>query len=42
MNNCLKGEEYYNNIDKELDVICLLILIKTIAYSFDSKSYPVL
>ena len=37
-----KGEEYYNNIDKESGVICLLLIIETIAYSFDSKSYPVL
>ena len=37
-----KGEAYYNNIDKESDVIRLLLIIETIAYSFDSKSYPVL
>ena len=37
-----KGEEYYNNIDKESDVIRLLLIIETIAYSLDSKSYPVL
>ena len=42
MKNCLEGEEPYKNIDEESDVICLLLLIKTIAYSCDSKYYPVL
>ena len=42
MENYLEGEESYKNIDKESDVIYLLLIIETITYSFDSKSYPVL
>ena len=42
MNNCLKGEEIYEYIDGESDVIRLLLLINSIAYSYESKSYPVL
>ena len=33
MKNCLEGEESYKNIDEDSDVICLLLIIKTIAYS---------
>ena len=40
--NCLEGEETYGDIDGESDVIRLLLLINSIAYSYESKSYPVL
>ena len=40
--NRLEGEENYEDIDGESDVIRLLLLIKRIAYSYESKSYPVL
>ena len=40
--NRLKGEETYDDIDGESDVIRLLLLIKSISYSYESKSYPVL
>ena len=33
MKNCLEGEESYKNIGEESDIICLLLIIKTIAYS---------
>ena len=42
MKNYLEGEESYKNIDKESDVIRLLLLIKSIAYPYKSKCYPVL
>ena len=42
MKNHLKGEETYEKIDGEYDVICLLLLIKSITYSYKSKYYPVL
>ena len=44
MNNCLKGEETYEDIGGESDIIRLLLLIKikSITYSYESKSYPVL
>ena len=40
--NRLEGEENYEDIDGESDVIRLLLLIKSITYSHESKSYPVL
>ena len=40
--NCLKVEETYKEIDGDSDVIRLLLLIKSIAYSYESKYYPVL
>ena len=42
MKNRLKGEETYKSIDEESDVICLLLLIKSTTYSYETKSYPVL
>ena len=42
MKNRLEGEETYEDLDGESDVIRLLLLIKSIAYSYESKSYPVL
>ena len=36
--NCLEGEETYKDIDRESDVIRLLLLIKSITYSYESKS----
>ena len=42
MNNRLEGEETYKDIDGESDVIRLLLLIKSISYSYESKYYPVL
>ena len=42
MKNRLKGEKTYEDIDGESDVIRLLLLIKSITYSYESKSYPVL
>ena len=42
MKNRLEGEENYEDINVESDVIRLLLLIKSIAYSYESKSYPVL
>ena len=42
MKNRLKGEKTYEDIDGDSDVIRLLLLIKSIAYSYESKSYPVL
>ena len=42
MKNRLEGEETYEDIDGESDVIRLLLLIKSIAYSYNSKYYPVL
>ena len=42
MKNCLEVEESYKNIYEDSDVIFLLLIIKTIAYSCDSKYYPVL
>ena len=42
MKNRLKGEETYEDINGESDIIHLLLLIKSIAYSYESKSYPVL
>ena len=34
MKNRLEGEETYEDIYGEYDVICLLLLIKSIAYSY--------
>ena len=42
MKNRLEGEETYEDTDADSDVICLLILIKSIAYSYKYNSYPVL
>ena len=42
MKNRLEEEETYKDIDGDSDVIRLLLLIKIIAYSYKSKSYPVL
>ena len=42
MKNCLEGEETYEDIDGESDIVRLLLLIKSIAYSYESKFYPVL
>ena len=42
MKNRLKGEDTNEGIDGELDVIRLLLLIKSISYYYESKSYPVL
>ena len=42
MQNSLEGEKSYEDIDEELDVIRLLLLIKSITYSSESKSYPVM
>ena len=42
MNNLLGVEETYEDIDGESEVICLLLLINSIAYYYKSKSYPVL
>ena len=42
MNNRLEGEETYKDIDRESDVIRLLLIIKSISYSYKSKSYPIL
>ena len=41
-NNRLEGEETFEDIDGESDAIRLLLLIKSITYSYESKSYPVL
>ena len=40
--NRLKVEETYEDIDGEYNVIRILLIIKSIAYSYKSKSYPVL
>ena len=42
INNRLKGEETCKDIDGESDVILLLLLINSIAYPYESNSYPVL
>ena len=42
MKNRLEGEETYEDINGESDGIRLLLLIKSIAYSYEFKSYPVL
>ena len=42
MNNRLEGEGIFEEIDKELDAIKLLKLIKIISYAYESKSYPFL
>ena len=42
MKNRLKGEETYEDIYQESDVIRLLLMINSIAYLYNSKSYPVL
>ena len=42
MKNRLEGKETYEDINGKSDVIRLLILIKSIAYSYDYKSYPIL
>ena len=42
MKNRLEGEETYKDIYGESDVIRLLLLIKSIVYSYYSNSYPVL
>ena len=42
VNNFLWGEETYERIDKESDIIRLLLLINSIAYSYESKSRPIL
>ena len=42
MNNRLEGEETYKDINRDSDVIRILLLIKIIAYSYKSKYYPVL
>ena len=40
MENCLEGEETYKDIDGESDVIRLLLLINSIAYSYKIKILP--
>ena len=40
--NCLEGDDTYEGIDGESNAIRLLLLIKSMAYSYESKSYPVL
>ena len=42
MKNRLEGEETYEEINGDSDVIRILILIKSIAYSYKYNSYPVL
>ena len=42
MKNRLEGEETYEDINEKADVIRLLLLIKIITYSYESKYYPVL
>ena len=42
MKNRLEGEEPFEDTDGESDASRILLLIKIIAYSFESKSYPVL
>ena len=42
MKNRLEGEEIYKYIYGDSEVIRLLLLIKSIAYSYKSKSYPVM
>ena len=42
MQNRLEGEETFEDINGESDTIRLLLIIKSIAYSYESKSYPVL
>ena len=42
MKNRLKVEKTYEDIHGESYVVCLLLLIKSMAYSYDSKSHPVL
>ena len=42
MKNCLEREETYEDIYGESKVVRLLLLIKIIAYSYKSESYPVL
>ena len=42
MKNRLEGEDTYEEIDGESDVIRILLLINSILYSYESKSYPVL
>ena len=38
----MEGEGIFEDIDKELDTIKLLKLIKIISYAYKSKSYPFL
>ena len=40
--NRLEGDETYEDIDVDYDVIRLLQLIKSTTYSYESKLYPVL
>ena len=40
--NRLEGEDTYEDIDGDSGVIRLLLLIMSIKYSYESKSYPVL
>ena len=42
MKNRLEVEETYEDIDGDSDIIRLLLLTKSITYSYESKSYPVL
>ena len=42
MKNRLEVEETYKDIDAESELIRLLLLIKSIAYLYESESYPVL
>ena len=41
MKNLLEGEETYEDINGYSEVTRLLLLIKSIAYSYESKYYPV-
>ena len=40
--NCLEGKDIYEDIDGDSDVIRILLLIKSITYSYKSKYYSVL
>ena len=42
MKNCLEGEETYEDFNEDSDIIRILLLIKSIAYSYESKLYHVL
>ena len=42
MHNCFEGEETYKSINRDSYAVCLLLLIKRIAYLHESKSYLVL
>ena len=42
MKNRIKEKETYEKMDWESEVIHILLLIKSITYSYESKSYPIL